>query len=67
MEEASVGTKREDCEAVLDGVGLGFPAKSSYSTSYLNFSFFAFISPPNKTKNESGNWGENVQNGSGNC
>jgi hypothetical protein len=30
MEKASVGTKHEDCESFLDGVGL--PAKSSLAT-----------------------------------
>lgn len=42
MEKTSVGTKREDCEAFLDGVGL--PAKSSLANPTIlflfNFSFF---------------------------
>jgi len=39
MGETGVGTKREDCETLLDGVGL--PAKSSYY-SYSFFIFFLF-------------------------
>ena len=41
MGETGVGTKREDCETLLDGVGL--PAKSSYYSYSLFFIFFIFF------------------------
>lgn len=41
MEKAGIGTKREDCEAVLDGVGL--PANSSLAPPPPRIYFLFFI------------------------
>lgn len=61
MGETGVGTKREDCETLLDGVGL--PAKSSYYSYSLFFYFFIFffsfsICLFNPKKWRMKNWGE---------
>jgi len=60
MEETGVGTKREDCETLLDGVGL--PAKSSYYSYSPFYYLIFFISLFNPKKRRRKDWGmENVQ------
>jgi len=61
MEKTSVGTKREDCEAFLDGVGL--PAKSNYFLLFnFSFSFYAMFILFYSRRKTWGVWGKMYKN-----